>query len=32
VRGTWLHGGITQIDDQQHSMSGLLGTLEIIDG
>jgi len=32
VQGTWLHGGITQIDDQQHSMSGLLGTLEITDG
>ena len=32
VQGTWLHGGINQIDDQQHSMSGLLATLEITDG
>ena len=32
VLGTWLHGGKTQIDDQQHSVSGLLATLEIING
>lgn len=24
VRGTWLHGGVTQLDDQQHAMSALL--------
>ena len=32
VQGTWLHDGKTQIDDQQHSVSGLLATLEIING
>ena len=32
VQGTWLHGGKTQIDDQQHATSGLLAVLEIING
>ena len=32
VRGTWLHRGVTQIDDQQHAVSGLLANLEIIHG
>lgn len=32
VQGTWLHGGKTQIDDQQHAASGLLAVLEIING
>jgi hypothetical protein len=32
VRGTWLHHGKTQIDDQQHAVSGLLAVMEIIDG
>jgi hypothetical protein len=31
VEGTWLHKGITQIDDQQHPISGLIGVLEILD-
>jgi hypothetical protein len=31
VRGTWLHRGTTQIDDQQHAVSGLLAVMEIID-
>jgi hypothetical protein len=30
VQGTWLHNGETQIDDQQHSVSGLLAVLEIV--
>ena len=32
VQGTWLHNGMTQIDDQQHATSGLLAVLEIING
>jgi hypothetical protein len=32
VRGAWLHRGVTQIDDQQHAVSGLLANLEIING
>ncbi|HEX7097508.1 MAG TPA: hypothetical protein VF183_16610 [Acidimicrobiales bacterium] len=28
VRGTWLTGGVTQIDDQQHSLSAVLNHLE----
>jgi hypothetical protein len=32
VQGTWLHNGVTQIDDQQHATSGLLAVLEIING
>lgn len=32
VEGTWLHKGVTQIDDQQHALSGLIGMLRIIDG
>jgi hypothetical protein len=31
VRGTWLHHGKTQIDDQQHAVSGLLAVMEIVD-
>ena len=30
VQGTWMKSGQTQIDDQQHSLSGLLATLEIL--
>ena len=32
VRGTWLHHGQTQIDDQQHAASGLLAVMEITNG
>jgi hypothetical protein len=32
VRGTWLHHGKTQIDDQQHAASGLLAVMEITNG
>ena len=30
VRGTWLYNGKTQIDDQQHAVSGLLAVMEIV--
>jgi hypothetical protein len=31
VQGTWVHRGKTQIDDQQHAVSGLLAVMEIVD-
>jgi hypothetical protein len=31
VQGTWLHGGVTQIDDQQHSLSAILNLLQNIE-
>jgi hypothetical protein len=30
VQGAWLHGGVTQIDDQQHALSALLDVLDNI--
>jgi hypothetical protein len=31
TRGTWLTGGVTQIDDQQHALSAILNLLHNID-
>jgi hypothetical protein len=31
TRGTWLTGGVTQIDDQQHALSAILNLLQNID-
>ncbi len=32
VEGTWLHRGVTQIDDQQHPLSGILTMIELVGG
>jgi len=32
VRGAWIRGGETRMDDQQHAFSGLLYTLDVLEG